>query len=84
MVSVSIILLLSAQVKPLVGGIMEKHYRVNEVAQLTGLAVATIRKKVLRREIGYRKGSRAVLIPASEIEKLLGSYRPAIELGAAK
>lgn len=63
---------------------MEKHYRVNEVAQLTGLAVATIRKKVLRREIGYRKGSRAVLIPASEIEKLLGSYRPAIELGAAK
>ena len=60
---------------------MGKHYRVNEVAQLTGLAIAIIRKKLFRREIGNRKGHRAVLIPASEVEKLSGSYRQPVMIG---
>jgi len=59
---------------------MEKHYRVNQVAEMTGLAVATIRKKIFRRELGYRKQTRAILIPESELKKLLGDYRPPVEL----
>jgi excisionase family DNA binding protein len=57
---------------------MERHYRINEVAAMTGFAVATIRKKVSRREIGYHKKVRAVLIPESEVRKLLGDYRPPV------
>ena len=56
-------------------GLIEKHYRPAEVASMTGLATATIRKKILNREIGYRKQQRAVLIPESEVRKLLGEYR---------
>jgi hypothetical protein len=57
---------------------IEKHYRVSEVASMTGLAIATIRKKILRREIGYRKKVRAIMIPASEVQKLLGTYKPPV------
>ncbi|MEK6801908.1 MAG: helix-turn-helix domain-containing protein [Nitrospirota bacterium] len=60
---------------------LEKHYRVHEVAQMTGLSVATIRKRCLARELGYRKARRAVLIPQSEVEKLLGTFNPAAPLG---
>lgn len=55
-------------------GTIEKHYRVAEVASMIGLAPATIRKKILRREIGYHKQNRAIMIPESEIKKLLGDY----------
>ncbi|MGH2360422.1 MAG: hypothetical protein ACRDGM_07760 [bacterium] len=54
---------------------MEKHYRVNEVAELSGLAVATIRKRLRQRKIGYKKSERAVLIPEREVWKLLGEYQ---------
>ena len=63
---------------------MEKHFRPTEVAQLTGLALATIRKKIHRREIAYRKGERAILIPQSEVERLMGRYLPAVAVGARK
>lgn len=53
---------------------MERHYRVSEVAEMTGLATATIRKKLGRREVAYRKGARAVTIPESEVNKLMGIY----------
>jgi len=62
-------------------GFIERHYRVAEVAALTGLAVATIRKRVQLREIGYSQDKRAVLIPESEVKKLLGTFHPAIALG---
>jgi hypothetical protein len=55
-------------------GFVEKHYRVAEVAELTGLAVATIRKRIARREVGFSKGVRAITIPESEVRKLLGVY----------
>lgn len=61
-------------------GFVEKHYRVAEVAELTGLAVATIRKRITRREIGFSKGNRAVTIPESEVRKLLGVFHPAVTL----
>ncbi len=57
---------------------IEKHYRPIEVAELTGLALATIRRRILRREIGYAKAGRAILIPASEVARLLGDYKPPI------
>lgn len=61
------------------GGFVEKHYRPAEAAELTGLKVATIRKLISERRIAYRKPSRAVLIPESEVRRLLGELRPAIE-----
>ncbi|MBS0158597.1 MAG: helix-turn-helix domain-containing protein [Nitrospira sp.] len=59
---------------------MEKHYRVNEVARLTGLAVVTIRKKCKSHELGYSKSKRAILIPEAEVKKLLGTYHPPVNL----
>lgn len=56
----------------------ERHFRVNDFAQRTGYQPATIRKKILRREIAYRKVGRIVLIPESELRRLLGDLRPAI------
>ncbi len=56
----------------------EQRYRVSEVAERTGYTQATIRKKILRREIGYHKVGRIVLVPESEIVRLLGDFRPAI------
>jgi excisionase family DNA binding protein len=56
---------------------IEKHYRVDEAAQLTGLAVISIRRKIAHRQIGFRKAGRAVLIPESEVMKLLGRFIPA-------
>jgi len=53
---------------------IEKHYRVHEVAEMTGLAISTIRKRLALRTIGYRKAARAVMIPESEVKKLLGQY----------
>jgi excisionase family DNA binding protein len=56
---------------------VERHFRVAEVAELSGLAVGTIRRKVARRELSFRKAGRAVLIPQSEVTRLLGTYTPA-------
>ena len=58
--------------------INERHLRVDEFAQRTGYEPATVRKKLLRREISYRKVGRIVLIPESEVKRLLGELRPAI------
>lgn len=60
-------------------GFIEKHYRVVEVSELTGLSVATIRKRIARREIGYTKGNRAISIPESEVKKLLGTFHPPVD-----
>ena len=54
----------------------EKHYRLSQAAERTGYKVATLRKKLARREIGYRKCGRLVLIPESELDRLVGQYRP--------
>lgn len=59
---------------------IEKHLRVHEVAALTGYSVATIRKKVLKRELGFRKVNRIISIPESEVVRLLGAFQPAIEM----
>jgi excisionase family DNA binding protein len=56
----------------------QRHLRVEEFAQRTGYKIPTIRKKLLRREITYRKVGRIVLIPESEVDRLLGDLRLAI------
>jgi hypothetical protein len=56
----------------------EKNLRVNAFAASSGYSIATIRKKISRREIGYRKVGRIVLIPESELTRLLGDYRPPV------
>lgn len=58
---------------------IEKHLRVREVSALTGYSVATIRKKILRREIGFRKVNRIISIPESEVRRFMGSFQPAVD-----
>lgn len=60
---------------------IERHLRVEEFARLTGYRIPTIRKKLHRREIGYRKVGRIIAIPESEVERLLGQLRPVIKEG---
>ena len=54
----------------------EPHVRVPEFAVRTHYRESTIRKKLLRREIGFRKIGRLILIPLSEVDRLMGAYQP--------
>ena len=63
---------------------MERHYKVREVAELLGYQEATIRKKILRREIGFRKTGRLVAIPESEVLRLRGPYSAPVVLDARR
>jgi excisionase family DNA binding protein len=60
----------------------EKHYRLRQAAERTGYQVSTLRKKLARREIGYRKCGRLVLIPESELNRMVGQYRPPLSQAA--
>ena len=55
-------------------------HRLRQAAERTGYQVSTLRKKLARREIGYRKAGRLVLIPQSELDRLIGHYRPPVNL----
>lgn len=59
---------------------IERHLRVDEVAEITRYTIATIRKKLSRKEIGHRKCGRIVLIPLSEAHRLMGEYRPPVQM----
>ncbi len=59
---------------------MERNLRINEVADLLGYKTATIRKKLLRGEIGFFKIGRIVAIPPSEVARLLGRFHPPVSL----
>jgi excisionase family DNA binding protein len=59
----------------------ERHLRVDEVAHLTGYSAVTIRKKLNRREIGFRKIGRILAIPESEVSRLMGELQPAMSGG---
>lgn len=52
--------------------VIERHIRVDEFAHRSGYAIATIRKKIARREIAYRKVGRIITIPESSLSKMLG------------
>jgi len=53
--------------------------RVSDFAKATGYTKATIRKKLYLREISYHKVGRIIVIPESEVERLLeANFRPRI------
>jgi excisionase family DNA binding protein len=60
---------------------VERHFRPSEAATLSGLTLATWRRWILERRVGYRKAGRCVLIPESEVRRMLGELRPAIGNG---
>ena len=60
----------------------ERQLRVAEVAVMTGYKESTIRKKLLLRQISYRKVGRIITIPESEVHRLLQDFRPRIEPAA--
>lgn len=59
---------------------IERHIRVGEFANRSGYAIPTIRKKLARREIAYRKVGRIISIPESELARLLGELREPVVL----
>lgn len=61
---------------------IERHIRVPEFASRTGLAQATVRKKIARREIAYHKAGRCVVIPESEVARVLGDRRDPVTIVA--
>ena len=63
------------------GDIMDSgNLRISEFAKLVGYQVSTIRKKIYKREIDSFKVGRLILIPRSEVGRLLKDFRPRIEL----
>ena len=59
---------------------LEKQYRLAAASGLTGYSVAALRKKIARRELGYRKTGRIITIPESALAHMLGEYRPPVAL----
>lgn len=64
------------------GMIIERHIRVPEFASRTGLAQATVRKKITMREIAYHKVGRCMVIPESEVVRVLGQRREPISISS--
>lgn len=61
---------------------IESNLRIAEFAKRVGYEVSTIRKKIYRREIDSIKVGRLVLVPESEVDRLLADYRPRVDLQA--
>jgi excisionase family DNA binding protein len=52
---------------------MEPYLSIKEAAELTGFAVATLRKYVLRREIPFHKVKGAIRFRATELDGWMAS-----------
>jgi excisionase family DNA binding protein len=50
---------------------LERHLKVTEVSEVTGLQVVTIRKKIANRELAAVYFGRAVRVPESAVRKLI-------------
>lgn len=61
----------------------EKHYRLNEVSKFSGYKESTLRKKVQRGELAYRKVGRIITVPESEVNRLLGKLTAAVPADGA-
>ena len=59
---------------------LEKQYRLSEASRVTGYSVAALRKKIRAKDLGYRKTGRIITVPESELSRLLGEFRPPIDL----
>jgi len=58
----------------------QENLRIAAFAKRVGYEVSTIRKKVWRRELNSIKVGRLVLIPESEVDRLLADFRPRVEI----
>jgi len=56
-------------------------YRLSEASRLSGYSVAALRKKILRRELGYRRTGRIITIPRNQVIQLQGTYHPPVQAG---
>lgn len=65
-------------------GKLEKQFRLGVVAQLSGYSVSSLRQKIASGLIGHRKTGRIITVPQSEVERLLGEYRPPLEQESAR
>ena len=52
--------------------------RVEEFARRVRYKVSTIRKKIHRREISFHRVGRIIVIPESEVDRLLRNFHPRI------
>jgi hypothetical protein len=60
---------------------MERQYRLQEVSEMSGYKVSTLRKKILTRQLGCKKIGRIVVVPEADLKTFLGNdYRPAVGL----
>ncbi|MEC4680437.1 MAG: helix-turn-helix domain-containing protein [Nitrospirota bacterium] len=57
---------------------MERFFRVNEAASALGYKASTMRKKILTGEVGYHRVGRIIVIPESEIKRMLGDFHKPI------
>jgi len=55
----------------------DRWLRVSEAAQRSGMSVAWWRQRILRREVPFTRLGRAVLINATEIDRMLRAGRVA-------
>ncbi|MBS0183607.1 MAG: hypothetical protein JSS39_14530 [Nitrospira sp.] len=59
---------------------LERQYRLAEAEKLSGYSVAALRKKIARRELGYRKTGRIITVGESDLARLLGEHRPPVSI----
>ena len=57
----------------------ERRLRIAEFAECVGYKASTVRKKILKREIAHYKVGRILVIPESEVHRLLADFRPRIK-----
>ena len=56
---------------------MKDHYlRVREVAMRVRKDVSSIRRAIAKGQLGFRRCGRIILVPESEVDRLLGEYQP--------
>jgi hypothetical protein len=54
----------------------EKYLRVHEVAARVRKDVSSIRRAISLGQLGFRRCGRIILIPESELIRILGEYHP--------
>ena len=58
---------------------LERNYPINEFARIVGYKESTVRRKLYEREITYKRVGRILVIPESEVRRLLSNEFPMIE-----
>jgi excisionase family DNA binding protein len=59
----------------------EQYLRVHEVAARVRKDVSSIRRALAKGELGFRRCGRIILIPESELFRILGEYCPPLRHG---